>query len=102
MFKYLLPVRDINAMCTRSNAGSMRPNVGRPVAKARAISGLLMKTTAGEAVGEQHLVKKNAILLYLKMPSNHVLHQWFSTFFSSRHTKVQKRFGGKLIPKKLT
>ncbi len=58
MFKYLLPVRDINAMCTRSNAGSMRPNVGRPVAKARAISGLLMKTTAGEAVGEQHLVKK--------------------------------------------
>jgi len=33
----------------------MRPKVGRPVAKARAISGLLMKTTAGEAVGEQHL-----------------------------------------------
>jgi hypothetical protein len=27
--------------------------------------------------------------------------QWFSTFFSSRHTKVQKKFGGTLIPKKI-
>jgi hypothetical protein len=25
---------------------------------------------------------------------------WFSTFFSSRHTKVPKKFGGTLIPKK--
>ena len=55
MFKYLLPVRAIRAMWTRSRAGSIRPKVGRPVAKALAISGLLMNTTAGEAVGEQHL-----------------------------------------------
>ncbi len=30
-----------------------------------------------------------------------VLDQWFSTFFNSRHTKVQKNFGGTLIPKKI-
>jgi hypothetical protein len=28
------------------------------------------------------------------------LKQWFSTFFSSRHTKVKKKIGGALIPKK--
>ncbi len=28
-----------------------------------------------------------------------MLDQWFSTFFSSRHTNVQKTFGGTLIPK---
>jgi hypothetical protein len=59
MFKYLLPVRAIRAMWTRSRAGSIRPKVGRPVAKALAIRGLLMKTTAGVAVGEQHLEEKS-------------------------------------------
>jgi hypothetical protein len=29
------------------------------------------------------------------------LEQWFSTFFNSRHTKVQKNFGCTLIPKKI-
>jgi hypothetical protein len=28
------------------------------------------------------------------------LGQWFLTFFSSRYTRVEKRFGGTLIPKK--
>jgi hypothetical protein len=27
--------------------------------------------------------------------------QWFSTFFNSRHTEVQKNFGGTLIPLKI-
>jgi hypothetical protein len=55
MLRYLLQVLAMRAMWTLSKAGSIRPKAGLPVAKARAIRGLLMKTTEGEAVGEQHL-----------------------------------------------